>query len=120
MDAVVNALSNIIDAISDFSRWLYELFMYSIGYFTAFFAAWLLRLQASFQDIYDSSLSNSINFSYKLYELVKIQEVTAAYNNLLSGDSGFYLDYFMCDTILTSVLGAYLIRFAIRRLPIIG
>lgn len=120
MQSIVNAIDKVIQAISDFSYWLYELMMYMLGYYSSFTASAILRLQVSFQDMYDTILSRAINFTADLYSLAHISELAAQYNALLATDAGYYLDYFLIDTAISSIITAYLIRFGIRRLPIIG
>ena len=120
MNAVVNAISSTIDALNDFSIWLYELVMYQIGFFMAYSDNYLLKQKNNLIDVYDFIVSFWMNYTDYLYQFMKIPDVINAYNALYASELGFFLDYFKVSLLVSSFITASLIRFAIRRLPVIG
>ena len=120
MNAIVGAISALIDTISDFSVWLYELALYQIGYWSLYFGNYLDKSKANLIDIYDYIISTWMNYSLQLYDFIQTTALINAYNSLYSSDVGYFLDVFKVSTLLTAFITASLIRFGIRRLPVIG
>lgn len=121
MDSIVQALVSIIYLFINFINFFYETVMYVLGYITGLLMSLLLSFQAFLIDFYEEIISTSINFSYELYQLAKIPELITLFNSFNSNsDFCYYSDYFMISPYFIAVISAYLIRFGIRRLPIIG
>ncbi|MDD1606081.1 MAG: hypothetical protein LUP96_05205 [Methylococcaceae bacterium] len=120
MDSVVNAISGSIDALSAFSVWLYELSLYQLGYYSAWSSNFLDKQQITLIDVYDQVIGFWFNYTDYLYDYIKTADLIAAYNALYASDAGYFFDVFKISALLSGVITASLIRFAIRRLPVVG
>ena len=120
MQAVVGAISSLIEAISDFSVWLYELSMYQFGYYSVYISNAVDKQKANLYDVYDYVVAYWILYTQDFYQYMNTSALIDAYNALYLSDIGYFLDVFKVSTLLSAFITASLIRFAIRRLPVVG
>lgn len=120
MDSIVLAISDEIDALSQFSVWLYELALYEIGYTSAYTNMVQIHLKTMLLDVNDEIVGFWFGYTDYLYTYIKVDKVITAYNAVYSSDSGYFLDFFQVSSFLSAYISASLIRFAIRRIPVIG
>lgn len=120
MDAIVNAIDNTVQVTNDFSLWLYHLALYQIGYYQSLIANVLLKQRSNLIDVYDYIVSFWLNYTHHLYEYMHITDLIVNYNTLFASEIGYLLDVFQMSALLSAFITASLIRFAIRRLPVIG
>ena len=121
MEYVVRAISRVISALEEFSYFIYDLAMYCLGYFTALFSLMFVKLFVLFIDIYDYLISDLLASVDALYNYAGITPAINAFNVFVTNpDYVYYSSMFQFSMIFKTIVTAYLIRFAIRRLPFVG
>lgn len=117
---ITKALSNIIDWLNEFASWLYEAMMYHLGYALGYLSQMIFKSYVFIIDLYDSILNDAFQTTELLYQLSKIPDVIQAFNDYMASDVCYYASSLLLPSLFSGVITAYLIRFGIRRLPIIG
>ena len=80
MDSIVLAISDLIDALSQFSVWLYELALYQLGYMTSYTNTVHIHLKTILLDVNDEIVGFWFSYSDYFYTYIKLDDLITAYS----------------------------------------
>lgn len=118
----MNAFTSIINAITAFGAWLYNFVLYCLGYISAVLIALFLKLISLLDYLFETILSPFWTALLSFVSDINLTAFSASYYYALSSVSGleYFLSVFQVPLLISSVLTASVIKFLIRRIPVIG
>lgn len=119
-DVVVNSVQSEIDTLKNMGNAITSKVDYSVKYFSAFIPSIITTSVTSvLTDFWDFLTTSFSSVTDVLYSALKITDMYTAINSL-SGGFGYLLELIGFNLILETTIAAYLVRFGIRRIPVVG
>jgi hypothetical protein len=115
-----SGIKSVTDTVKNGAEFIGSKVDYSIGYGSGFFGQAMKLFKTIFIDSIEFILDSFKKLIQSLYDLIGISTALNSFNSLMSSPVGFFLELFSVPELLMATITAYLIRFAIRRIPIIG
>jgi hypothetical protein len=111
---------NIGQKISDFFTSLVDWIKYVLDYLVGLFSG-IMSSIVYYAKLVLNAISNPVfDLLQGILDNSGLTAKVAFLHDAFSGPLGYFADFFMIPAALTSLGGAYLIRFLIRRIPVIG
>lgn len=106
--------------ISSFFAYLINWITYAAKYFAGVMAGCFDALYYYANLILLKLVNPVFDLLVNLLDGSGIPSAITVVNTMFTGGLGFWANYFMLPTSLTLLVGAYMLRFVIRRIPFIG
>lgn len=114
-------MDSIAKVFEDFGNWIVEWISYFVNYFIGVVYAFGYWLKNALIYTFEIILYPFITIIEKIVNTLNLDTVLLPFQTIFnSGGISYFASLFMLDVWLMSTLFAYLLRFVIRRLPVVG
>lgn len=104
----------------EITDWLYGKIFYVLGYIAGFFSALAYKVYSLLQDGWNYIVNIYTDILDGVYAAIGFNSVFQYFGFLNGTGIGYFYEYFGGNELLTVTISAYLIRFGVRRIPVIG
>lgn len=108
------------DALSEFASWLIGWIDYGLGYLVGMVLGLLNGLLSIVLLILTKIANVFFDLITTILDASKMSEFVQTVNGGFTGQLGYWADLLQVPQAIIAAFGAYLVRFMIRRIPLIG